>query len=162
MIVVRLLAVLFAAIGAFMMSAANSDPAPRDAWVTTRGVVAESGTRDSRKLGRVFSMTLVDDEDRYTINHLQKLEGVEPRLLAAAEVGATVEVQHVARERIRAQSASKLPIPILVLSRDGAPVYDRDLASPKPPTATLVFAAGIAAIAVAALMLILSFRRPRP
>ena len=120
------LVLLFAGVGWLIWGIAGHDPAPRADWVTTEGQVAGLYLTDTRKSGRTLSITLQDDPDRFGLNFLERIPGLEQRLTARVAVGTRLALETVARERARAMSASPVTLTILVLRVGDEVLYDRD------------------------------------
>ncbi|HPQ94049.1 MAG: hypothetical protein KDI44_10555 [Thiothrix sp.] len=120
------LVLLFASVGWLIWRIGAHDPAPRTAWVTTEGEVAGIRVTDSRKSGRVLTLELRGDPDRFGLSFLERIPGLEQRLSTRVTTGTRLALETVAREQARAMSAAPLTLTILVLRVEDEVLYDRD------------------------------------
>jgi len=123
----RLIAILFCAVGALMLRASLADPnADVPKPVRTAPVAAvEFGA--AQKLGRFMTVTLEGDPERFQASRLERAPGLEERLRARVEVGATVSIAAVVRNAQSWATPEGVPLPILELRRDGEVLLDETL-----------------------------------
>ncbi|MEZ6037463.1 MAG: hypothetical protein R3F29_08285 [Planctomycetota bacterium] len=167
-LLLRLLAVLFVAIGWLLTRAATSDPAPRDGWQTFRGAVTGFEFTDTQKLGRRVVVTLdgpadgQTDERRFALDHLGRLPQLEPALRALPP-RAPLEVMAVPRSKAGWAAPEGQPLAMLVLRHGDQVLYDRDRDEPGGEGLALATTiAGGLAIALGAALLLVSLRRRSP
>lgn len=157
------LVLLFGLVGTLIWTFSSYDPAPRDEWVSTTGTVNEAKITQTQKAGRVWSLMFENDPDRFALNFVEKIPELEPVLTAQVRKGTELTIQTVPRRQAKAQSASNIPIPILVLQLGDKVLYDRDNEIGKTSQMVKLVARGAAAIAwlVSLSLLILLFRNRR-
>ena len=121
------LVLLFGFVGSFIWTVGSIDPAPRADWVVTSGTVSKTKINSTGKSGRVWTINLVDDPDRFALTHMEKIPELEQRLVSQVQIGSDVAIQTVPRNQARISSSpSTIPISILVLQVGDTVLYDRD------------------------------------
>lgn len=157
------LVLLFGLVGLFLWTFSSYDPAPRDEWVATTGIVSEAKITQTKKAGRVWTLMFENDPDRFALNFVEKIPELEPVLTAQIRKGTELTIQTVPRKQALAQSASKISIPVLVLQLGDRVLYDRDEQTGRTSQAMMWFGRGAAMMAwlVSLSLLVLLFRNRR-
>ena len=159
----RLIAILFCAVGALLLRASLADPnadVPKPVRTAPVAVV-EFGA--AQKLGRFMTVTLEGDPERFQASRLERVSGLEERLRARVEAGTTVSISAVVRDAKNWATPEGVPLPILALRRGDELLLSAETFTTSLERLARVAApvAGSAGVLIGLTLFVVTLRRPR-